>query len=148
MEMTTEENKALARRFFTEVADGGHLDHAAEMMAADYRHHDPGLPPELQGSREAYINHFPMYTAAFPDMRIAVDDVVADGDKVVTRWTLTGTHNGNLWGVPPTGKRVDCSAITIQRIAGGVIVEGWTIFDALGMMQQIGVVPSPGQVLS
>jgi predicted ester cyclase len=63
----------------------------------------------------------------------------------VTRWTLTGTHNGNLMGVPPTGKRVDCSAITIQRIAGGVIVEGWTIFDALGMMQQIGVVPSPGQ---
>lgn len=143
--MGTEENKALARRFFAEIADGGHLDRAAELMTADYQHHDPGLPPELQTSRDAYINHFPMYTAAFPDMRIDTEDVVADGDKVATRWTLTGTHNGNLMGIPPTGKPVNVSAITIQRIAEGKIVEGWTIFDVLGMMQQIGVIPAPGQ---
>jgi steroid delta-isomerase-like uncharacterized protein len=142
--MSIEENKALARRFFAEVADGGQLDRAAEMMAADDRNHDPGLPPALRGSRDAYINHFPMYTAAFLDMRIAVEDVIAEGNKVAVRWTLTGTHNGSLMGIPPTGKRVDCSAITMQRIAGGMIVEGWMIFDALGMMQQIGVVPSPG----
>ncbi len=143
--MMTEENKTLAHRFFDEIADGGRFDRAAEIMTADYRHHDPGLPPELQGSRDAYIGHFPMYTTAFPDMRIAVDDMIADDDKVATRWTLTGTHNGNLMGIPPTGKPVNVSAITIQRIADGKIVEGWTIFDALGMMQQIGVVPSPGQ---
>ena len=142
--MTVEENKALARRFFVEIADGGHLDRAAEMMAADYRHHDPGLPPEMQTSRDAYISHFPMYTAAFPDMRIAVADIVAEDDKVAIRWTFTGTHNGPLMGIPPTGKPVNVSATTIQRIAGGKIVEGWTLFDALGMMQQIGVVPSPG----
>jgi steroid delta-isomerase-like uncharacterized protein len=142
--MSTDENKALARRFFDEVVNGGHLDRAAQMMAADYRHHDPGLPPEMLGSRDAYVSHFPMYTAAFPDMRVVVDDVVADGDRVAMRWTLTGTHNGNLMGIPPTGKPVNVSAITIQRIAGGTIVEGWTIFDALGMMQQIGVVPAPG----
>jgi steroid delta-isomerase-like uncharacterized protein len=143
--MSAEGNKALARRFFVEVADGGHLDRAAELMAADYRHHDPGLPPELQTSRDAYIGHFPLYTAAFPDMRIAVEDLVADGDKVATRWTFAGTHSGDLMGIPPTGRRVNIAAMTIQRIADGKIVEGWTILDVLGMMQQIGVVPAPGQ---
>lgn len=143
--MSTEESKALARRFFEEVAGGGHLDRAAELMAADYRHHDPRLPPEVQGSRDAYIGHFPMYTAAFPDLRTTVDDVVAEGDRAAVRWAITGTHNGALMGIPPTGKRIDCSGITIQRIAGGKIVEGWTIFDTLGLLQQIGVAPSPGQ---
>lgn len=143
--MSTEENKALARRFFAEVADGRHLDRAAEMMAADYRHHDPGMPPELQTSRDTYINHFPMFTTAFPDLRTTIDDVIAEGDRVAVRWAITGTHNGELMGIPPTGKRINCSGITIQRIAGGKIVEGWTIFDTLGMLQQLGVAPSPGQ---
>lgn len=142
--MDTEKNKTLARRFFAEVANAGRLDRAAELMAPDYRHHDPGLPPELQESRDAYVSHFPMYTAAFPDMGIVVDDVVAEGDRVAIRWTLTGTHNGELMGIPPSGKKVTCPAITIQRIADGKIVEGWTNFDALGMLQQIGAIPSSG----
>jgi steroid delta-isomerase-like uncharacterized protein len=142
--MGTEVNKTLARRFFVEIADGRQLDRAAELFAADYRHHDPGLPPEMQGSRDAYINHLPMYTAAFPDMHVTVDDMVSDGDKVATRWTITGTHGGDLMGMPPTGKSVAASGITIQRIADGKIVEGWTIFDTLGLLQQIGAVPAPG----
>ncbi len=142
--MTSGDNKTIARRFFEEVAGGGHLDRAAELMAGDYRHHDPGLPPEMRGSRDAYVGHFPMYTAAFPDLRTTVDDLVAEGDKVAIRWTIAGTHNGELMGIPPSGKRINCSGITIQRIADGKIVEGWTNFDALGMLQQIGAIPSPG----
>lgn len=143
--MSTEESKTLARRFFEEVVGGRHLDRAAELMAADYRHHDPGLPPEMQGSRDAYVSHLPMFTTAFPDLRTTIDDVIAEGDRAAVRWTITGTHNGELMGIPPTGRHINCSGITIQRIAGGKIVEGWTNFDALGMLQQLGVVPSPGQ---
>ncbi len=143
--MATETNKRLARRFFAEVVDGRQLAVAAELFVADYQHHDPGLPPELQGSREVYINHLPMYTIAFPDMHVAVDRMVADDEEVATHWTLTGTHNGNLMGMPPTGTPVHVSGITIQRTAGDRIVEGWTIFDTLGLLQQIGVVPAPGR---
>ena len=143
--MSVEGNRAVARRFFTEVANGGNLEVAKEFMPPEYHHHDPGLPPQLLGSRDAYIGHFPMYTAAFPDLSTTVDDMIAEEDKVVTRWTIRGTHNGELMGIPPTGKSVAASGITIQRFADGKIVEGWTNFDTLGILQQLGVVPSPGQ---
>jgi predicted ester cyclase len=71
--------------------------------------------------------------------------IVADGDKVVTRWTVQATHQGELNGIPATGKRVTVTAMTIDRITDGKVIESWTIFDALGLMQQLGVVPSPGQ---
>jgi predicted ester cyclase len=83
-----------------------------------------------------------MSRGAFPDARVTVEDQIAEGDKVVDRWTATGTPTGDLMGVPPTGRRIEVSGITISRFAGGKIVEDWYQGDDLGMMQQLGVIPS------
>jgi steroid delta-isomerase-like uncharacterized protein len=82
-----------------------------------------------------------MYLGAFPDAEVTIEDQLAEGDKVVTRWTGRGTHQGELMGVPPSGNRVEVPGITISRIEGGKIVEEWENYDALGMMQAIGAVP-------
>ena len=86
-----------------------------------------------------------MYRSAFPDMQLTIEDQIAEGDKVVTRWTARGTHQGELMGIPPTGKQATVTGITVGRVANGKFVESWSNFDALGMMQQLGVVPVPGQ---
>jgi steroid delta-isomerase-like uncharacterized protein len=85
-----------------------------------------------------------MYRSAFPDMRVTIEDLVAEGDKVAARWSVTGTHRGELMGIPATGKRVTVTGIEINRFAGGKLVEHWESFDQLSMMQQLGVVPAPG----
>ncbi len=84
-----------------------------------------------------------MYLSAFPDMRVTVEDVIAEADKVVTRWTIRGTHRGELMGIAPTDEQVEIEGITIQRIEGGKIAEEWERYDNLGTMQQIGAIPSP-----
>lgn len=86
-----------------------------------------------------------MFRTAFPDLHSTVEDQVAEGGKVVTRWTARGTHRGSLMDIPATGKTVTMSGITINRLAGSKIVETWNTFDQLGLMQQLGVVPPPGQ---
>ena len=86
-----------------------------------------------------------MFYAAFPDLRGTIEDMVAEGDKVASRLRWRGTHQAELMGIPPTGKQGDFTRIAIHRIEGGKVVEGWVNFDAMGMMQQLGVVPSPGQ---
>lgn len=86
-----------------------------------------------------------MYRNAFPDLRITVEDLVAEGDKVLTCWTARGTHQGEFMGIPPSGNRVEFTGISIDRIEGGKFVESWSNYDALGMMQQIGAVPSVEQ---
>jgi steroid delta-isomerase-like uncharacterized protein len=138
----SEENKALARRAFEDHFNTGNLDLAEEIFAADYVNHDPTLPdfgigPEVanQGVR--------VYRGAFPDAQITVEDQVAEGNKVTTRWTGRGTHQGELLDVGPTGNRVEVTGITISRIEGGKIAEEWINYDALGMLQQIGAIPSP-----
>jgi steroid delta-isomerase-like uncharacterized protein len=82
--------------------------------------------------------------SAFPDLKLMVEDQIAEGDKVVTRWSATGTHQGELLGIPPTGKQTTATGITIDRIQGGKIVETWTHWDNLGLLQQLGVVPQMG----
>ena len=84
-----------------------------------------------------------MFLSAFPDTQMTVEDELADGDKVATRWTATGTHTGELMGIPPTGKQVTVTGMDINRLVGGKIVEHWGEFDQMGMMQQLGVVPAP-----
>lgn len=143
--MSAEENKSLSRRFWEEVADQRNLELANELFVPGYVHHDLGLPPQMQQSRDAYMQHLPMFYAAFPDFHITVEDMIAEGDRVATRWSFSDAHRGDLMGIPGTGKKVAASGTTIQRIADGKIVEGWTIFDVLGMMQQLGVAPSPEQ---
>jgi steroid delta-isomerase-like uncharacterized protein len=97
----------------------------------------------MQESRDAYIGHLPMYYGAFPDFELSLDDMLAEGDEVATRWSFTGTHQGDLMGVPATGRQVRASGMTIQRVSDGKIVEGWTIFDTMGLMQQLGVMEQP-----
>lgn len=137
----SEENKALVRRSFEEVWNDKNLDAIDEIVAADVVNHlaPPGLPEGAEGNK-AFVG---MYLSAFPDTKMTIEDMLAIGDKVVTRWVATGTHEGELMGIPPTGKHVTVTGIGIDRISGGRIVESWGEFDALGMMQQLGVVPMP-----
>jgi steroid delta-isomerase-like uncharacterized protein len=139
-----EENKAIVRRFNELVEEywrTGNADALEEVVAPDFVHHAPGIPPDLEGLKQA----LPMFRAAFPDMRLTEEDVIADGDKVVDRVTVRGTHQGELMGIPSTGKQVEFTETHISRIADGKIVERWGEWDALGLMQQLGGVPVPEQ---
>ena len=114
------------------------------LFVPDYVHHDHGLPPEMQGSRDAYKQVTAMFHTGFPDIKITVEDLVAEGEKVVARWTWRGTRQGEFQGIPPTGKQVTGSGISIHRLASGKLAEAWVNFDALGILQQLGVIPAMG----
>ena len=138
----SEENKALSRRAIEEIFVAGNLVVVDEIVSEEHVHHDPAMPEEGHG-----IEHFKefatMYRSAFPDVRIEIEDQIAEGDKVASRWVASGTHEGELMGIEPTGNRVRVAGTTIDRIAEGQIAETWDNYDALGMMQQLGVIPSP-----
>ncbi len=142
--MSTQDNKALARRFFEEFWDQKNLAVADELMAANHVDHTPGSPPGLPPGPAGFKQFASVYFTAFPNLRITIDDQVAEGDTVVTRWTSHGTNTGSLFGMPATNKSSTVTGITISRIVGGKAVETWTNFDNLGMLQQLGVVPMPG----
>lgn len=141
--MSAEENKAMVRRFVEEAFNKGNLDVADEVYAPSFTHHGPADPEER--TPEGVKQFVGIYRDAFPDLDTTVEDVISEGDTVVYRWTARGTHQGDLMGVAPTGNGVTITGITIERFSGGRIVEEWNNFDRLGMMQQLGVVPSPGQ---
>ena len=138
----SEENKALSRRSMEELFNMGNLDAADEFIAQDHVHHDPTMPEEGHGP-EDFKQFASMYRSAFPDVHIEIEDQIAEGDKVVSRWVARGTHEGDLMGITPTGNRVTTAGMTIDRIADGKIAETWDNYDAMGMMQQLGVIPSP-----
>src|SRR3712207_3938701 len=140
--MMSEENKEKVRRFFQEAFNEGNLGVADEIFASDYVQHDPTTPEEISGP-EGIKGFVQMYRSAFPDSHITVEDLIAEGDKVVTRFRGRGTHQGELFGVAPSGNQVEITGITISRFSGGKIAEDWTNSDTLGLMQQIGGVPSP-----
>ena len=140
-----ERNKAVVRRMIEEVWNGGDLAVVDELVAEDYVGHDPGYPQPIRGP-EGLKQWVMAARAAFPDFRIAVEDLLAEGDRVVGRITMRGTHHGALAGLPPTGRPVEFPAIFVRRLAGGKFVEGWDIADMLGLMQQLGALPPPGQV--
>lgn len=139
----SEENKAIVRRYIEEVWSKGNLAVIDELFAGNFVNHMPA--PGLSPDREGFKQFATIYRTGFPNVRATIEDVVAEGDKVVTRWTATGTHQGNFMGIPPTGKQVSMSGMSITQVAGGKIVADWTQGDNLGLMQQLGVVPSPGQ---
>ena len=114
-----------------------------DLLLPNYVHHDPGLPPQMQNGREAYKQVVNMFLTGLPDMRTTVEDLIAEGDKVAARWTARGTHSGNLMGIPPTGKSVTVTGTSTHRFAGGKLAESWVNFDAMGMLQQIGAIPTP-----
>lgn len=135
------ENKAISRRADEELFNRGNLDVADELFAPDFVYHDPA-GAELRGP-ESVKGYAAMLRAAFPDLHQTIEDQIAEGDKVAYRWTARGTHQGELMGIAPTGNRVTFTGIAVARLAEGKIEEMWENYDALGMMQQLGVVPSP-----
>ncbi len=141
--MSVEQNKALERRWYEEVWNQGNVASYEELASPDLVVHNPppGITPDFEGSKQAISIH----RTGYPDMHFELHDQIAEGDKVVTSATLTGTHRGEWVGIPPTGKQVSIEFISIQRWRGGKIVEAWLAMDMLGWMQQLGVVPAPGQ---
>jgi steroid delta-isomerase-like uncharacterized protein len=134
-------NKTIARRVIDEIFNQGRIEVIDEIISADFVGHDAALPEPTSGP-EGLRQTVAAYRGGFPDINIAIDDQVAEGDRVVTRWTARGTHDGDLWGIAPTAKQATVTGITIDRIEGGKIVESWTNWDTIGLLQQIGVVPS------
>lgn len=142
--MSTKKNKALYRYFIDEVVNKGNLAVLDEYGAIDMVDHNqpgPDIAPGLEGVKQV----FTMFRTAFPNLNFTVEDQIAEGDKVVSRVTVRGTHKGEFMGIAPTGKQVTVELIDIHHITGGKVVERWGIVDMLGMMQQLGVVPPPGQ---
>jgi predicted ester cyclase len=142
--VSAEENKALARRWFEDLFNAGNLEVADEIIAPEHVNHDPtipGIPSGPEGQKQI-VN---VYRGAFTNAHITVEEQLAEGDRVVTRWSGSGTHQGELMGVAPTGNQVTITGLTINRISDGKIVESWSNYDALGMMRQIGAIPEPGQ---
>lgn len=142
--MSAQENKALVLRWFEELFNQHKLEVADEIVAADHESHDPALP-DLAPGPEGQKQVVGLYHGAFSDAHITVEEQLAEGDMVVTRWTGRGTHDGDLMGVPASGNRAEVSGLTINRIEDGRISETWTNYDALGMMQQIGAILTPEQ---
>jgi steroid delta-isomerase-like uncharacterized protein len=144
--MLSETNKVVSRRFFEEVFAKGKLNVLDEIITKDHVNSGPGNPPGLPNGPEGTKQLVTMYRNAFPDLRFTIDEQIAEGDKVVTRWTADGTHQGELAGIPPTNKTSTVTGVVVDRLANGKIAESWGIFDQFGMMQQLGVIPTPEAV--
>jgi len=135
-------NKEIVRRVVDGVWRDRNLTIVDELVAPDYVGHDPTQPEPIRGL-EGFKQFVGMYQSAFHDAAVTIDDQIAEGDQVVTRWTGRGTHTGELMGIAPTGKEVTVSGITVSRLADGKIAEEWELMDALGMLVQLGAVPQP-----
>lgn len=134
----SEDNKALVRRAFEECFNKGNLDVADEIFAGDYVAHDGASPNNISGP-ESFKQLVSSYRSAFPDLQDTIEEQIAEGDKVATRFTMRATHQGDFMGTPPTGVEVMLTGITIYSIAGGKIAERWAEVDILGLMQQLGI---------
>ena len=141
--MSAEANKALVRRFYEEI-DNGNLDVLDELVAPDYLDHNPPPFPGLHAGLDGLKQAFKIFREATPGHH-QIEDQIAEGDKVVTRLTAYGKHEGDLPGAPRTGNDLKMTSITIHRIANGKLVEKWAEKDVLGFLQQIGVMPSPSR---
>jgi steroid delta-isomerase-like uncharacterized protein len=137
--MSVEENKADTRRAIKGFWNQGNMALLDEFWAPNYVNHDPTNPEvrDLEGFKQWVI----AARTAFPDLNVTIDDLIAEGDKVVTRWTVRGTHKGEFGKIPATGKQVTFTGITISRFVDGKTVESWWSDDDLGLMQQLGVIP-------
>lgn len=138
--MSVEDNRALARRFVREIFNQGNLDVVEEIVSPGYLHHDP-TTDEFGSGIEGFKEMIALYRSAFPDLHISMDDQIATEDKVVDRWTGSGTHRGTMMGISPTNRKVEATGISIHRIADGKIAETWNNYDALGIFQQLGAIP-------
>jgi steroid delta-isomerase-like uncharacterized protein len=135
--------KKIVRLLFEEPWKGN-MDVVDEYIAPRFVGHDPAEPEPIRGP-QGFKEQIEKYLAAFPDARFTIDDQFAEGDRVATRWTARGTHQGELAGISPTGKEVTVTGLTFSRFEGGKIVEDWLIWDTLGMLVQLGAVPAPAR---
>jgi steroid delta-isomerase-like uncharacterized protein len=143
--MSEQTNKALVQRFYQEVFTQGQIMVADEICSAHYVDHDPTNPAgTLAGLKQTALE----MRRAFPDVRWTVDDLIAEGDKIAARVTMHGTQQGDLMGIPATGRSVTANNFDIIRFEDGKVVEHWGLFDSLGMLQQLGVIPAAGQATS
>ena len=139
----TSENKAIVRRLYEEVWNKRRVELVDELMSPSHAMHDNHLPDSGVGP-EAYKRNVARYVTGFPDLRFTIEDMVAENDKVAVGWTISGTHKGEFRGISPTGRKVFVEGITINQIAGGKIMDSYVSWDALGLMQQLGVAPAFG----
>ena len=135
----SDQNKAIARRFRGEIWEPGKLALADEICAegAILTVNDP-VTGDLGRGPDALRRMVDIYQTAFPDANCTIEDLIAEGDKVVIRWTGRGTHNGDLAGIAPTGNPIEVTGIDIIRIVDGKVVEGWTNWDTIGLLKQVG----------
>lgn len=138
--MDTEDNKTLVRRFIEEVFNNRNLAAIDAFLATNLIDHTlpPNLPPTIEGTKQAIS----MYLKAFPDLHITIDDLVAEGDRALVRYTSRGVQRGAFAGIPPLGRQMEVSSYLTARIADGKIVEQWGLDDQLAMLQQLGIIPA------
>ena len=141
--VSTEENKALVRRFVDEVQIKGHTDLIDEICSPEFVNHSTpqGLPPDREGIKMVTA----MFREAFPDSYFTVKDMIGEGDKVSFRMTASGTHQAEFAGISPTGRRINFQGMETMRFENGQAVERWGEIDQIGMLQQLGAFPPPGQ---
>lgn len=144
--MSPEQNKTIVRRWLKDLFEKGNLSLADELFTKDSISHDRSGPngewPRGPEGPRAVAQY---YRGAFPDIQYTIEDQIAEGDKVVTRWTARGTNNGSLMGMPATGKTALVTGIETDRLENGKIAESWVNFDAMTMLVQLGLAPAPGQ---
>jgi len=142
----SEANKAVCRRLIEEVVNRGNLALVDTLLSPNYAYHGPG-GLELRGP-DGFKQLVTLYRTAFPDLKMTIDDLIAEGDTVVMRWTGRGTHRGDLSGIAPTGRVTTVTGIVVSRLVGGKIAEDFEAFDELGMLRQLGVasIPTPAHV--
>lgn len=134
------DKKDTMRRFYAEILGGGDLDLVDELMTDDFVDHEegpPGTPPGREGVK-AFVS---MFREAFPDLRADVNEMLEDGDLIAARVTFSGTHDGELMGVPASGKAVSIETMDIVRFDGDLLAEHWGVTDLMALMQQIGAIP-------
>jgi steroid delta-isomerase-like uncharacterized protein len=141
--MATQQNAALVRRMYAAL-DAGDLAAVPELFDEAWVNHDPSMPP-LSGHAGAR-QLISLLKTAFPDFHTSVDDVIVEGDLVAARLTHTATHLGPFLGIPATGRTATVTATGIYRVANGRLAENWVVFDALGLLRQLGLVPEPSAV--
>lgn len=132
--MALEQNKAVARSFIEEILGKGNFELLHNITTDTYLDHN--LPSGVTPRQSITA-----FRAGFPDAQVTVNEVIAEGDKSVVRWTMQGTNSGQFYGMPPTGKTVKMSGISMYRLADGKLAEGWVEYDQLGLMQQLGAIP-------
>lgn len=137
-----ERNKELARRYYAELWDQGRLELAEELVHPHHVDHNPPIPGHGRG-REDVVHHISVFREAFPDITVSIDELVAEGDRVVERVTMRGTHLGPFLGIAPTGRYVEVTGVNVCRIEDGQVAERWGMTDGMGMLQQLGLFPEP-----